>query len=325
MEKVTIVDVCKKTGFGLGTVSRVLRNKGSVKKETREIILQAMKDLNYTPNANSEKLRTKETKIIAVMVPIINHPFFADFIQNLIQEAENNGYSVLVIVSQNIPEKEKEIFNKIKKKEIDGAIYISHNKCDEIPDNAPVVTIDRFVNESTPIVTSNNYDSTYEAIQSLIEKGHKKIGYIGTKPDVQSEVNKRFSAYEDILKANNLKEYALNISAKHGEEENLVDEFVRKYPDVDAIFAAGYTLAQLIIRKMNNKEISFTKDIEIISYDGLFDNWGSKSKVTFIAQPIEEMAKLSFNLLIDKIKGKEVPLLNILKCTSINGDKEERS
>ena len=80
MPKVTINDVVKKSGYGLGTVSRVISGDKSVKESTRKKILKVIEELNYVPNVNGARLRRKHSNVIAVLVPVINHPFFAEFV-----------------------------------------------------------------------------------------------------------------------------------------------------------------------------------------------------------------------------------------------------
>ena len=73
----TIKDVAKYAGVGVGTVSRVINNEKAVGEKTREKVLEAMKTLNYSRNNMAFRLRKNETRIIALLVPVINHPFFA--------------------------------------------------------------------------------------------------------------------------------------------------------------------------------------------------------------------------------------------------------
>ena len=82
----SIKDVAQKAGVGVGTVSRVLNNSGYVSDETREKIEEAMKNLQYTPNELARNLYHKKSGIIAVLVPTVEIPFFAELVHNI--EAE---------------------------------------------------------------------------------------------------------------------------------------------------------------------------------------------------------------------------------------------
>ena len=117
MKKVTINDVAEKSGYGLGTVSRVISGDKSVKDSTRKKILQTIEELNYVPNVNGARLRKKHSEVIAVLVPVINHPFFANFVEYLESVAGEHGYSLLLLSSQMDEKKEEDILWKIRKKE----------------------------------------------------------------------------------------------------------------------------------------------------------------------------------------------------------------
>ena len=107
--KTTIKDIAKASGYGVGTVSRVLSNDKSVSDKTRQKILDVIKELDYIPNVNGARLKQKHSKVIAVLVPVIYHPFFAEFVEELEKVSMDNNYSLLLVTSQNNIDKEKYI------------------------------------------------------------------------------------------------------------------------------------------------------------------------------------------------------------------------
>lgn len=321
MSKVTITDVAKVSGFGVGTVSRVIRGDKSVKEETRKKILKVIENLQYTPNVNGARLRQKHSYVIAVMVPIINHPFFAQFVERVEQAASKKGYSVLLVTSQMNVEKEHEILVKIRQKEVDGAIFVTHYEhSDEELRDLPLVSVDRHLNHVIPFVSSDNYDATKEVIERFIANGDQKIGFIGTKPFVQSEVSYREQAYLDTMNKHHLEIRSMNEIVEHGEEEELVDQFLAKYQDLDAIFASGNTLTQIVYQRLKRQGKKLPQDVELVGYDGVFSSWdNSDTLVSSIQQPIDEMAEASVDLLIKLINNEKVSQTNIFKTKFIKG------
>ena len=318
--KVTILDVAKASGYGVGTVSRVLSGEASVKESTRQKILKVIEELNYTPNVTGARLRTQHSGVIAVMVPIIFHPFFSEFLEDVESAAAEKGYSILLVASQMNVEKEREILRKIKRKEVDGAIFVTHYEHDDADlKDCPLVSIDRHLNHSVPFVSSDNYDATRKAIEMLINSGAKKIGYIGSKPFVDSEILLREKAYIDVMNEHHLPTMILNEAIAHGEEERLASQFLEKYPDLDAIFASGNTLTDIIYFRLANQGKRMPEDIQLVGYDGVNYNLDGYPKISAISQPIKEMAIAAFNILIDLIHGKEVKQKNIFKTTFVKG------
>ena len=320
-KKVTINDVVQKSGYGLGTVSRVISGDKSVKESTREKILKVIEELNYVPNVNGARLRKKHSNVIAVLVPVINHPFFAEFVEDVERIADENGYSLLLVTSQLNENKEEEILKKIKQREIDGAIFVTHYKHkNEDLEGLPLVSFDRHLNENVPFVTTDNYEATKNAIEYLIDKGAKRVGFLGTKPIVDSEVSLRETAYLDVIKEHGYTPYVLNEVIKHGEEKDLINQFLKLYPDVDAIFASGSTISYLLYEKLIEIGKRMPKDIQLVSYDGTYLRKNDKQVITSIEQPIKELAEASFKILVDKINDQEVPQVNVFKTKFVLGE-----
>ena len=208
----TIKDVATLSGVGVGTVSRVLNGGTNVNEATKEKVLAAIKELNYTPNSMGVKLRTSQNKVFALLVPLINHSFFAELTACVEREALKYGYSILLVCSQKHEEREIEIINKLNRKEVDGVIFVTHyNHSEEELKNKVIVTIDRHLPGDIPFVSSDNYESSRQAVSYLVEKGCKKIAYLGSKPYVDSEVLLREKAYSDVIKENNLEEIITNV------------------------------------------------------------------------------------------------------------------
>ncbi len=315
----TIKDVAKYAGVGVGTVSRVINNEKAVGEKTRKKVLEAMKALNYSRNNMAFRLRKNETRIIALLVPVINHPFFAKLAYYIEDEASKFGYSVILVSSQQKVEKETEIITKIKHREVDGAVFVTHYMHDgEDLQNCPIVSIDRTFGENIPYVTSDNYDATKRAIRYMIERGAEKIGFVGSKPLVASEVLERERAYLDIMEEYNMPPRIVNEVIQHGEEAIVVSDFLEKYADVDGVFVSGYTLSQYFYEAALELGKKIPEDLQIVSYDGIFKQWGTRD-ITSIEQPIEEMARHVVRLLVKKIRGEETGQRTVLKTKFVLG------
>lgn len=316
--KTTIKDIAKASGYGVGTVSRVLSNDKSVSDKTRQKILDVIKELDYIPNVNGARLKQKHSQVIAVLVPVIYHPFFAEFVEELEKVSMDNNYSLLLVTSQNNIDKEKEIINMIKSHRVDGAIFVTHYNHDENKlKGCPLVSIDRHLGNDIPLITSDNYDATMNALEKLFESGARKIAFIGSKPCVDSEVNLRYQAYADFVKKHGLPTLDLFEVVGHGGESEMVAQFFEKYKDFDAIFASGYSLSVAIYKELLNRKMAIPNDVQLVSYDGLF--FGTEM-LTAIQQPIKEMAIASFLTLTKLIKGEEVNKKQIFNTTFIKGE-----
>ncbi len=315
----TIKDVAKFAGVGVGTVSRVINNEKAVGAKTREKVLEAMKTLNYTRNNMAFRLRKNETRIIALLVPVVNHPFFAKLAYYVEDEASKFGYSVLLVSSQQKVDKETEIITRIKHREVDGAVFVTHYMHDEDElQNCPIVSIDRTFGKDIPYVTSDNYDATKKAIEYMIGRGAKRVGFIGSKPLVASEVLERERAYLDVMSEHGMTPRIVNEVIQHGEESVVVADFMENYSDVDGVFVSGYTLSQFFYEAAIKLGKSIPDEMQIVSYDGIFKQWGI-SNITSVEQPIEEMARQVVRLLVKKIHNEETAARTVLKTEFVLG------
>ena len=315
----TIKDVAKYAGVGVGTVSRVINNEKAVGEKTRIKVLEAMKVLNYSRNNMAFKLRKNETRIIALLVPVINHPFFAKLAYYVEDEASKFGYSVILVSSQQRVDKETEIIKKIMHREVDGAVFVTHYMHEEEDlQNCPIVSIDRTFGQNIPYVTSDNYDATKKAIKYMIERGAQRVGFIGSKPLVASEVLERERAYIDVMSEYNMPIRMVNEVMQHGEETVVVADFMEKYADVDGVFVSGYTLSQVFYETALDLGKKIPDDLQIVSYDGVFRQWGS-SNMTSVEQPIEEMARQVVRMLVKKIHSEETCMRTVLKTKFVLG------
>ena len=253
-------------------------------------------------------------------MPVIDHPFFARLVSNLEIEADKKGYSLLLATSQHRIEKEHEILRRLQQGEADGALFVTHYEHpeDEFKGLA-IVSIDRHLGKNIPVVTTDNYEATKKAIEHLIEKGCKKIAYLGTKPNQVSEVSLREKAYEDVCKKHNMPLMIVNQNVGHGEENKLIDELFNSYKEFDGVFVSGCTLATLLYNRMKLMGIKTPEDIQMVSYDGEF-SLDDVHHISTLEQPLDLMAKKCVELLIDKINGKEVESLSKFNCRFIKGE-----
>ena len=116
----TIKEVAIRSGVGIGTVSRVINNSPQISEETRAKVLKAIEELHYVPNIAGKRLSQNRSNVLAVIVPVIAHPYFTKLIAELELAADKRGYSLLVVSSQHRIEKEKEILQRIAQRQADG-------------------------------------------------------------------------------------------------------------------------------------------------------------------------------------------------------------
>ena len=321
MRSPTIKDVAERSGVGVGTVSRVLNNSPQISEETRAKVLKAIKELNFVPNVAGKRLSQSKSNVLAVIVPIVAHPYFAKLISEIELVADKHGYSLLVASSQHRIEKEQEILTRLRQKQADGAIFVTHYEHDESDfKNLAIVSIDRHLGKNIPIVTTNNYEATRQGVEYLIERGAKRISFLGTKPSQESEVILREKAYRDVMKEHGMEEIVVNKEIKHGEEEALIDSLFGTDKTIDGIFVSGCILANVLKKKFEKEGCKIPEEIQIVSYDGEFFRTSTKNMTT-LKQPIHDIAERCVELLIKLINNEDnIEMMNKFDCHFVIGD-----
>ncbi len=321
MRSVTIKEVALKCGVGIGTVSRVLNNSTQISEKTKEKVLDAIKELNYVPNVAGKRLSQNRSYVIAVIVPVIDHRYFSKLIAGLELAADKRGYSLLVASSQHRIEKERDILKRLMQNEADGALFVTHYEHQESEfEDLAIVSIDRHLGKDIPIVTTNNYEATKQGVEYMLERGCKKVAFLGTKPNQASEVSLREKAYLDVMKEHQLTPIVVNRNIDHGQEEGLIKELFEKYQGFDGVFVSGCTLASLLYKEVQERKIKVPDELQIVSYDGEFPI-DKHTHITTLEQPLDLMAEKCVELIIKKINQENnFELLNKFDCHFIKGE-----
>jgi len=154
---VTLKDVARLADVGIGTVSRVINNNGSVKAETKERVLKAIDDLNYVPNEVARNFKMQASKMVGLMLPSIWHPFFSKLTYYIEDELNLFGYKLLLCNSNTDRNKEIQYLSMLKRNQVAGIITVSyHDYYAHERLNLPIVSIDRFISELIPHISSDN-------------------------------------------------------------------------------------------------------------------------------------------------------------------------
>lgn len=205
---VTIYDVAKKAGVSITTVSHVINNKSNIPETTRQRVLGVMQSINYIPNKIAQRLVTKKTQTIALLIPTMDNPFFAELYNGVDQflEEVRPEYSTMIGNIRYSAQKETLLIQKYRQELIDGYIIVSNNPENReigklFTESIPVVFAvnDRSIIENRPLVTYNNYDMAYKLTEHLAKLGHRSFAYIGAIIDHSSRAHTRFKGFRDCL------------------------------------------------------------------------------------------------------------------------------
>ncbi len=317
----SIKDVAALANVGVGTVSRVINGEEAVSEKTREKVLRAIDELGYRSNSMGVMLRRNRSKIIALLVPLIDHPFFAKFAYALETELDKMGYSLLIVSGQRRRERELEALDKLKRREVDGVVFLTHFRHENVEfDDLPIVSVDRHLSGKTPYVTTDNFDASVKAVEYLYSKGCRNIAFLGGCPAVESEVSERVRAYAAAVGKLGISTKIYNPVIVHGEEEKIASEFVKGLGDTDGVFVSGDTLAQALYNACYKGGISVPDRLQIAAFDGALNDWNYGGKLSCVVQPIEKMGQAAARIIVDRINGKPYEVRTVIPSEFIAGN-----
>ncbi len=310
----TIKDVAKEAGVGVGTASRALSGNGSVSDDARKRINAAVKKLNFVPNQSARNLKNQSCATMAISVPTIRHPFFAKIIYYVEECLSRRGVRMLVVNSQDKKSKESEMLEMIRQARVDGIIFITHHAHDSIDENLPIVSVDRHIGGKVPFVTSNNYEASREAVEYLLSRGAKRVGCVCGKTAVESEVQLRYKAYDDCMREHGLPSRLAVADFKHGDEMEVMREYLQNNPDIDGLFAGSDMLANAAYYNALLLGKRVPEDLQIAGFDGVMDEWCPHPKLTTVQQDIEALAATAVDVLFARVRGEEYEHKTVIKA-----------
>lgn len=321
----TLKDVAKASGLTVGTVSRVLNNRGYISDKTREKVYQVMKELNYQPNETARALSKQKSNTIGVILPNIEHPYFAKVLSRLVREAAKRGYRIMLFVSRYKEEREEQCIEMCKSERVTGVVLCSGSfETEKFEDlDFPLITLERSMDEGTSGIECDNYQGGVLATELLIEKGCRKLMFIGG-----------VSAGVDIHMPGDLREVAFRDICKNRNEENVVMvtdnrlfdsleyyEYVRQAlvdnPDVDGVFASSDVIGAYVLQACADLGIKVPEQLKIVGFDDVNIAQFTSPGLTTIHQPVEQMAELAVAAIAQIDEGKVVPTKTVFPVTLV--------
>lgn len=318
----TLKDVARETGLTVGTVSRVLNNRGYISDRTRFRVHEAMKKLNYRPNEIARGLSKQATNTIGVIVPHIRHPYFAELIANIENEASKKGYKILLFNSRYKEEKEWECMEMCAASRVSGIVLCSGNVDTEKFRglNVPLITLERDLQNGTAMIECDNEQGGRLATKCLLESGCRDLIHISGVADTVMPADDRAKGFRveceqagvryDVI-ATSFSEYS------QIEYYRLLEEVLLANRDVDGIFASSDMIAAQLLQICHRHGIRVPEQLKIVGFDDVSLASLTSPPITTIHQPIKEMAREAVSLIIRAGKGEVVPTKTTLPVSLI--------
>lgn len=307
---VTIRDVAKKAGVSITAVSQILHGKGRFSQETKDLVKRTVDELGYIPDSRARAIRTAKTNTVGLLVPDIRNPFFADLVSAMEEQLYEKGYSTLIGTSSENVERQDAFITTLLGQRIDGAIVVPEGADSPgirsiIDQDLPLVFVDRRVQgeESVPFVVSDPYPGIADALKSLRELGHVRVGFV-SHPSLQSvSVGEREIAFQS-LSAEVLGDEGIVVSCDNTfrSRKSALSELLSA--QVSAILFAYSPDAIAMIGLMHDRGVDVGTDISVVSFDDIDAFRLMTPQIAIISQQTADMGRQGVEMLLARIGSK---------------------
>lgn len=309
----TMNELAQAAGVSIATVSRVFSGSPKVSEKTRTKVMELVHQSGFQPNETARTMAAGSSRLIAVILPDIENPYFSRLLSEVEQLCVKNGYTMIFFNSNGDSEKEKEIVTKMMARQADGMlICMTRIKSEMIPviktANFPVVVMTRNIN-GLDSVAINHLEGGRLAADYLIENRCEQFFFFGLKDD-----EKFTGFYNELLKKKVPKSKIKIFGDKnwyfnnYAQASELMDKFMQEQKtstEKTGLFCINDLSAVQAINAANRNNIKIPEKLNIVGFDNTMLCDMTFPALTSINQPLDKIAAKSFEILCQKIKEKK--------------------
>ena len=308
---ITIQDVATAAGVSVSTVSRVLNDKDDIAPETYERVKNIITEMGYTSSLAARSMRSLRTNVLGLIMPDAGDPFPIEVMKGVNNAIAALDYDLIIYTCGDVrkhytADREKKFVSLLTNSITDGVIVVTPAAA-HFNANAPVVAVDPH-NESHeyPSVISTNKAGAMEAVDYLIQLGHRRIGFINGRPDLKS-AERRLRGYRDSLAQAGIPiDPKLIVQGDFTASVALIGarQLLSLSPPPTAIFCANDQSAFGAYQAAHEAGLTIPDDLSIIGFDNIPEAAQVRPGLTTVDQSIQEMGKIAVQILLKLIEGE---------------------
>jgi DNA-binding LacI/PurR family transcriptional regulator len=306
-------DVAERAGVSVKTVSNVVNGYLHVRPDTRARVEEAIAALNYRPNLSARSLRSGRTGVIALAVPELDIPYFAELARHVVAAAAGHGWTVLIDQTGGAVDQERVVAEGIRDHLIDGLIFsplaLTGADLARRVDGTPMVLLGERVDPGpTDHVAIDNLAAAREVTAHLAASGRRRIAAVGVQRAASgASARFRLAGYKAGLAATGLRfdqRLVAPAAAWHrADGAAAVRQLLASGVRPDAVFCFNDTLALGAMRALHEHGLRVPDDVAVAGFDDIEDGRFSVPTLTTVAPDKEEIAKLAVDLLARRLTG----------------------
>ena len=312
---VSLRDVAERAGVSIKTVSNVVHGYVHVSTATRARVQAVLDEMNYRPNLAARNLRSARTGLIALAVPELDFPYFAELARHVVRAAETRGWTVLIDQTDGQLERERQVMNGIRAHLIDGVIFspLAAGRAELAgrDDRTPMVLLgERVYDGPFDHVAIDNVAAARTAVDHLLAQGRRRVGAIGEQDrPTAGTARLRSTGYEQALAAAGVpvdRARVVSTDSYHrADGAAAMAELLDRDPGVDAVFCYNDLLALGAIRLLHERGRAVPGDVAVVGFDDIEESRYSTPSLTTVRPDKEQIARLAVDLLAGRLDGSD--------------------
>ena len=308
----TMADVARLAGVSIATVSHVLNGTRTVRPQTRELVLDAVRAADYTPNTVAQSLATARTTTIGLALPAISNPFLGELIHAIEAESARHGYTLLLVDPHEEPEYENTVIRRLHARRVDGVLFAPSAEPDAAlgfltAREVPTVLVDRLIDERMDQVGCENVEAVAGLVTHLADRGHRRIALVAGQPGLRTTVE-RVAGYRLGLQRAGLADEL--IVDGHSAEEPArvaVHALLALAEPPTAVITANNSMTIGAMQAFREAGVEVPKDLALACFDDF--PWADlfAPRLTVVAQPFGEIGREAVRLLLRRMADPAAP------------------
>ncbi|MGO9243137.1 MAG: LacI family DNA-binding transcriptional regulator [Bryobacteraceae bacterium] len=312
---VTIREVARQARVSVGTVSNVLAGSATVRPELRRRVEEVMRALDYHPNQIARSLKTRQTKTLGLVISDITNPFFPQVVRGAEDAATLHGYLLITLNTDDSAERERRALSLLRAQKVDGLLLTVASGREDLTHVAqfrdsglPIVCIDRSVpGIDLDLVCSDNAHGARMCMQHLLSRGHRRIGFLGGSPGLQT-AQQRLEGYEQTLREAGLPRDPKLVRTGDFRLDSgyrLSKQMLLEADPPTALFASNAMMGFGALKAVHELGLRCPEDVALAVFDEVPFGDVIQPRLTVVAQPAYEMGRVGTELLIARLEGRE--------------------
>ena len=312
---VTLKELAVRANVHPSTISRVANNDPGLRiaAATRSRVEALLRETGYQPNGIARGLKTRQTTVLAVVIPDVTNPFFAALFRGVEDAAAPRGFNVMLCNTDGLPERQRSHLQSLQARRVDGIIlassFLKDPSVHELrKQRRPYVLVNRYSDEGEdPFVGSDDLLGAQLATTHLIELGHTRIGHLAGKSTVSTGLLRRRGYVAALANAGIESDPRLIVEAGYTEESGAgaARRLLALPNPPTAIFAVTDMVALGTAEVARKMGFRIPEDLAIIGYNDIPLASRVNPGLTTMRVPIHEFGSVAARLLLDQIDSDE--------------------